>query len=285
MRVSFAKYEGLGNDFVIVDRLDEHGGAPPERGLPLSARVALCDRYRGVGADGVLTVLPPRTPGARARMHVTNADGSEPEMCGNGLRCVALYLVDGGRARRGEEIAVDTGAGVRRALVLEDDGVRVDMGPARFDVDGQIPAWRDEPLVVDGLSVRAAAVSMGNPHCVVDVDKAAGDLHELAARLGPVLERDPRFPQRTNVELVRLRDDGGVDVAVWERGVGITQACGTGACGVAAVLARAGRVPFDADVAVHLPGGTLVVKVPRDPAAPVWMTGPARRVFSGTVDA
>lgn len=287
----FAKYEGLGNDFVVVD---ERSGAEPA--LPVDLRRALCDRHRGVGADGVLTVLAPR-PGARAahavaRMHITNADGSVPEMCGNGLRCVSLFLVHAGVVRPGEEHVVDTDAGPRRATVLAAPDargealVRVDMGPARFDAPGQIPSWFAEAIEIDGVALRASAVSMGNPHVVLDAPAvgSAWPSFELARRLGPLLERDRRFPERTNVELAAVRADGSVDVVVWERGVGITEACGTGACGTAAVLARAGRVPYDTDVVVRLPGGALTVRVPdprRDPQGAVLMTGPARRVFVG----
>jgi diaminopimelate epimerase len=280
--VRFAKYEGLGNDFVVID---ERGGREPA--LPVSTRSSLCDRHRGVGGDGVLTILAPRVDGAVARMHITNADGSVPEMCGNGLRCVSLFLVDAGVVKPGQEHVVDTDAGPRAATVLDDGAggwlVKVDMGPARFDVPGQIPAWRDERVVVDGTEVRASTVSMGNPHVILDVTSSGGEPSvEEATRLGRILEVDKRFPERTNVELAAVRADGSVDVVVWERGVGITEACGTGACGTAAVLARAGRVPFDTDVVVRLPGGPLRVRVPRDERGSVFMTGPARKVFEGT---
>lgn len=294
----FAKYEGLGNDFVVVD---ERVGARPA--TPVAVRRALCDRHRGVGADGVITVLAPRHAGAIARMHITNADGSVPEMCGNGLRCVSLFLVHEGLVAWGGEHVVDTDAGPRRATVLRDDAprddvprgdgptdmrgralVRVDMGPARFAVPGQIPSWSGERIEVAGVTVRASTVSMGNPHLVLELEHGQPDL-ELARRVGPLLETNPRFPERTNVELIALRTDGSVDVIVWERGVGITEACGTGACGVAAVLARAGRIATDEEVMVHLPGGPLAVRVPADAEGPVWMTGPARRVFVGDVEA
>lgn len=277
--VRFAKYEGLGNDFVLVDeRTIAHADMEPALGVP--ARRALCDRHRGVGGDGVLTVLPPRTAGAVARMHITNPDGSVPEMCGNGLRCVSLFLVEEGVVPDGQEHVVDTGAGPRRCTVVGDQ-VRVDMGPAHFEVLGQIPTWFREPVDVAGLRLQASTVSMGNPHVVIELaDDEAQTAGELAARVGPLLEVDPRFPERTNVELCTVRQDGTVDVVVWERGVGLTQACGTGACGTAAVLARAGRVPWDTDVVIRLPGGPLVVRVPRADG-PVMMTGPARCVFRG----
>jgi diaminopimelate epimerase len=315
--VRFTKYEGLGNDFIL---LDERQAAEPS--LPVAVRARLCDRHRGIGGDGVLTVLAPRLPGAVARMHITNPDGSVPEMCGNGLRCVSLFLLEEGLVRRGEEHVVDTDAGPRSATVLEtglesvletgletglanatglspapaapwmgEELVRVDMGPARFAVPGQIPPWFEEPIVADGARWSASAVSMGNPHLVIELAGGDEPTAELAARLGPILEVDARFPERTNVELAAVRADGSVDVIVWERGVGITQACGTGACGAAAVLARAGRIPFGQDVVVRLPGGPLRVQVtapgasPDAPTGRVLMTGPARRVFRGDVAA
>lgn len=275
--MKFAKYEGLGNDFVIVDDL---ASATPSLGV--DERRALCDRHRGVGADGVLTLLAPREHGAVARMHITNADGSEPEMCGNGLRCVSMWLKHNRVVAVDQEHVVQTDAGPRKCTVLDEARVKVEMGAVRFDVPEQIPSWNREMLVVEGHTYRASAASMGNPHMVLE---AEADV-QLAMRIGPLLEVDERFPQRTNVELCKVRDDTGtptIDVVVWERGVGITEACGTGACAVAAVFARAGRVPYDTDVVVRLPGGPLIVHVPSMPEASLWMTGPARRVFTGEV--
>ena len=272
----FSKYQGLGNDFVVIDERSRS-----ECSLTTDARRKLCHRHLGIGADGVLTLLTP-SAGAIARMHVTNADGSVAQMCGNGLRCVSLWLLQAGVVEVEQEHIVQTDAGPRscRVLALPVDGasdVRVEMGPALWHGPGA-PAWFREPLVLQGGGYRASALSMGNPHLVLEAD---ADL-SLAARLGPVLEIDPRFPERTNVELASLRADGSIDVVVWERGVGLTQACGTGACAVVAAFARAGKVPFDEDVMVHLPGGSLRVRVPSR-EGPLWMTGPARRVFGGEV--
>ncbi|MCC7073286.1 MAG: diaminopimelate epimerase [Deltaproteobacteria bacterium] len=281
MARAFCKLEGLGNDFVLLDERERE--APS---LPAAALSALCDRHRGVGADGVLTLLLPRTPGAVARMHLTNADGSVAEMCGNGLRCVSLYLCERGAVQPGAPHVVDTDAGARGATVLaapvganDERRVRVDMGPARFTEPSQFTAasfrtalGRDDWL--------ATTVSMGNPHVVLEVPELPP--LDLATTMGAAIERDQRFPQRTNVEWARCAPDGSIDVVVWERGVGLTQACGTGACAVAAAFARAGLVPHDVDVRVRLPGGALAVCVPRDGSA-VWMTGPARRVFDGAL--
>lgn len=280
MVLAFRKLEGLGNDFALLDERDH-----AEPALPVAARRALCDRHRGVGADGVLTVLAPRGAGAVARMHLTNADGSVAEMCGNGLRCVSLFLCQVGVVRPGEAHVVDTDAGPRGATVLEvpptasgEARVRVDMGPASFQSARQFltPTLR-APL--SPWLPPATTVSMGNPHVVFEVSELPS--LEEAARIGAAVERDARFPERTNVEWGVKRPDGSVEVVVWERGVGLTQACGTGACAVAAAFARAGLVPFDVDVRVVLPGGPLAVRVPQDGGS-VWMTGPARFVFEGT---
>jgi diaminopimelate epimerase len=224
-------------------------------------------------------------------MHITNPDGSVPEMCGNGLRCVALHLLGRGALAEQVSAVVDTDAGALAVVVTAKNAdasaadVRIDMGPARFDVPVQFPAsFRRELLasLIPGEaalhSARTSSVSMGNPHLVIEHAPSA----ELAARIGPALENARVFPERTNVELAALRGDGTIDVVVWERGAGLTQACGTGACGVAAVFARAGLVPYDVDVTVRLPGGPLAIRVPRDNNASVLMTGPARRAFTGS---
>ncbi|MBI1945934.1 MAG: diaminopimelate epimerase [Deltaproteobacteria bacterium] len=283
MARAFHKLEGLGNDFVLFD---ERGRDEPS--LSVAVRAALCDRHRGVGADGVLTVLAPRTPAAIARMHLTNADGSVAEMCGNGLRCVSLFLCEQGLVRAAEQHVVDTDAGARGATVLTamplggaggERLVRVDMGPARFEEPAQfaVASMRTAFGRADWLGT---TVSMGNPHVVLEVEKLPA--LDVAATMGAAIERDARYPQRTNVEWARRAPDGSIDVVVWERGVGLTQACGTGACAVAAAFAKAGLVPYDVDVTVRLPGGPLAVRVPADGGA-VWMTGPARHVFDGTL--
>ena len=267
----FFKFHALGNDFVVVDRR--------ATGVDFEAeRVRwLCDRHHGIGADGVLAILP--APGAVARMVVHNADGSVAEMCGNGIRCVARYLAERDPARP-SHLLLDTGAG-QKDCALEWDGARVarvtvDMGPAAFRAP-HLPRAPDggDFLEREVGGVVGTAVSMGNPHLVLFSTPAA-----RAAELGPRLERDPAFPQRTNVEFAAPRQGGGLAVVVWERGVGLTQACGTGACATVAAAARLGRAPYDAWVPVELPGGVLEVKVAQD-GAKVWMRGPATPVFEG----
>ena len=260
----FVKVEGLGNDFLLIDL--RHSTLAVER---FGERApALCDRRLGVGGDGILLVAPPRTAGASGTMIVVNHDGSRPEMCGNGLRCVALFL-----AGPNPEVLVDTDAGPRACWILERtaDGqsgeVEVDMGPALHL--GHHPIAGHDFL----------AFSLGNPHAVTFVSPQE-DPEQLARELGPRIERDPRFPGRTNVEFARLEADGSVTLWVWERGCGITAACGTGACATVAAAAHQGLVQADATVRVQLPGGPLYLRLAGDR---VYMTGPARQVFHGTL--
>jgi diaminopimelate epimerase len=260
----FTKYEGLGNDFLVVD-------AGLDFTLDAARVMAICDRHFGVGGDGVLLVTPPQSLGARATMIVLNADGSRPEMCGNGLRCVALHLATQDRAQ-GVSFIVDTDAGPRLVAVERSDrsaSVSVGMGRATPEPDFT-HAFR-------AASLKFSRISMGNPHAIVfdaGLDEAA--LDELGPRVSAGFERG------TNVELVTLRDSRSLDVIVWERGVGRTLACGTGACAVAVAAARQGRVPFDTEIEVRLPGGPLHISVARE-TLDVTMRGPAKQVFSGEV--
>jgi diaminopimelate epimerase len=273
--VQFLKVEGLGNDFLLLDRLDHDASAVDSEVTTLRrAAPGLCDRRTGVGGDGILVVAPPRGDETQATMIVINHDGSRPEMCGNGVRCVAHWLAE--RLDR-DHLLVDTDAGVRDCQVLSRDPrraqVAVGMGPARH-LGKQTPAA--------GAGRTFADVSMGNPHaiCFVGVDE---DPRELAHALGPQIEVDPAYPDRTNVEFAKPGDDG-ITLWVWERGCGITGACGTGACATAAAAVAAGLADPDEDVSIKLPGGVLHVRVPTDPEAHVVMTGPAAIVFSGDVE-
>jgi len=270
---SFAKYEGLGNDFILVDR----AGAP-ELG-PAAAR-ALCERHFGIGADGLL--LTGLCDG-RPFMHVINADGSEPEMCGNGLRCVALYLVHRGLVRT-SEFEIDTDAGVHHVRVEqhgEGAQVRVAMRPASLDAAQVLSEGAgehlDRPFEVDGLALRLTTVSMGNPHAVI-----FDEVGDRATSLGPRIERDARFRAGANVGFASLREPGVIDLRVWERGCGFTLACGTGACAAAVAAVETGRAQRHQALTVNLPGGPLSIRVGAR-GEPVEMTGPARRVFEGQV--
>ncbi|MBL9100028.1 MAG: diaminopimelate epimerase [Myxococcales bacterium] len=260
MKLAFTKVEGLGNDFLLLDLREHH--------LPISelqARApALCDRRTGVGGDGLLLVTTPTSPHARATMIVVNFDGSRPEMCGNGLRCVALYLAD-----QPGDFIVDTDSGPRPCRVHtreETSGsVEVDMGLARLLGPRRVGEHD------------FTAVSVGNPHAVAFVDE---DPERLARRYGPTVERDAQFPERTNVEFARVEHGGSLTLWVWERGCGITAACGTGACATVAAAVDRGLVPVDTPVTVQLPGGRLAVRW-RD--GRVFMTGPARLVYRGAL--
>ena len=271
----FFKYHGLGNDFVILDRRQGGGDIGPEQSR------ALCDRRRGLGADGVLALLPSER--ASARMVVHNADGSIAEMCGNGLRCAVKYLVDHG-PERAASLAVETGAGVLVSRVTyAPDGageIEIDMGPARFVADN-LPG-RGEPWIEKALPEapewKGTAVSMGNPHLVL-----FGCPASLAPTLGPLLERAPGFVQRTNVEFVRS-SPARFDVVVWERGVGLTEACGTGACAVAAAAVRTGLARAGEWLPVGLPGGDLRIRVEPDFSS-VKLLGGATFVYEGSLPA
>lgn len=273
-----AKYQGTGNDFVML--LDLEG----ERPIDARLAAALCDRRTGVGADGVIRVT--RDPdGADLFMDYRNADGSLAEMCGNGIRCLAAFALDQG-VTLARELTVGTRSGVKR-LSLDVDGgrvrsVTVGMGAPRF-LRGEIPMVgpADQPFLDsgfehDGVTYRASAVSMGNPHLVVFMEQ---DEHVDVARVGSAIERDERFPEGVNVEFVHRRE-GVLDTQVWERGSGETMACGTGACAVAVAAHRAG---LSGDIAtVRFPGGDLKVEVRDDE---VMLTGPAERSFDAVVPA
>jgi diaminopimelate epimerase len=262
--LDFDKYEGTGNDFVVVEAESESAVAPSD------AR-KLCDRRFGVGADGVLVVTKGGAE-ARAKMVVLNADGSRPEMCGNGLRCVALHLARRDGLSRAE-LVIDTDAGLRRARVVRSesgDEAEVTLGMGR----GRLLGERMFP--VRGQEHAFTLVSMGNPHAIafdLDIDAAEID------RLGPALSE--ATTGGINVEAVRTSGGRLFDVLVWERGVGRTFACGTGAAAVAVAAAATGRAPLEERVEIHLPGGSLFLTVARD--FDVTLTGPARRVFAGKV--
>jgi diaminopimelate epimerase len=288
MPLPFVKAEGTGNDFVVVD-LRRDGGAPPAQAIQDPAVVRqICDRHFGVGADGVLAILPSVT--GDARMRVLNADGSEAEMCGNGLRCVAKVLYESDPALRRPTLNIETGAGVLACTLDVSAGavrdVAEEMGRPRL-TRSEIPlspagserALRESIRARD-REFRFTAVSMGNPHAVIFVE-GDDDLRALAETYGPTLEVADRFPRRTNVEFARVRGQE-VDLVVWERGSGLTLACGTGACATVVAACLEGRLAPGAETAVHLPGGTLAITVAGDYSG-VRLRGPARIVFTGVL--
>lgn len=270
----FTKMQGLGNDFVMVDAVRQAVPLDPDR----VRRIA--DRRFGIGCDQVLVVEPPRLPGTDFHYRIFNADGGEVEQCGNGARCFARFVLDQGLTTK-TEIPVGTAAGPIWLQVQPDGQVRVDMGSPILE-PGRIPFLADQQaltyrLELDDETLEIGAVSMGNPHAVLlfeDVDVAP------VARLGPLIERHPRFPQRVNVGFMQVLAPDHIWLRVHERGAGETLACGTGAC--AAVVSGRLRGLLDTRVRVTLPGGDLVIEWPGAPH-PVLMTGPAERVFEGEI--
>lgn len=269
----FTKMHGIGNDFVMVnafvERFDDSTAAHLAR--------AVCDRRFGVGADGLIIAEKGQTNEFAMRMW--NPDGSESEMCGNGIRCFANFVKDEGLTTQ-ERIPVETGAGLLEVEQIEGGNVRVDMGKARL-LRGEIgmigPAGESFvncPLVVEGQTWQGTAVSMGNPHVVMFVPDV--DVIDLA-HLGPLFEHSDLFPQRVNAHFVQALSDNHIKIRTWERGAGATLACGTGACacGVASYL----NGHTQRNVTVSLPGGDL--KIEYEESGTVMMTGPATRVFSG----
>lgn len=277
MAFSFTKWQGCGNDFVLVngfsERLDEEDlGALAQK---------ICDRHYGIGADGLILVLPSKA--ADFRMRILNADGSEAEMCGNGIRCFAGVVHDEGLSDK-EEFTVETGAGILvPRLQLADgklQGVRVDMGEPTLAGD-RIPVLGfgaahvvEQPIEAGGETLSMTCVSMGNPHCVIFVEDAEAVPIE---KLGPLLERHEAFPKKTNVEFAAVLDASHIRMRVWERGAAVTLACGTGSCATLVAAALTGRTERAAEV--QLDGGRLQIEWAEDNH--VYMTGPAEKVFAG----
>ena len=274
MRLEFTKMHGLGNDFAVFDAPD----ASPLDGTLIRR---LADRHTGIGFDQALVLEAPRRMDTAVFYRIFNADGAEVEQCGNGARCIAALLAARGLARSGE-VTMDSPAGLIRARTLEDGLVSVDMGPVRFDprslpFDAQTEAER-YPLEVAGGSVEIGAVSIGNPHAVLAVDSVATAALE---RLGPAIERHPRFPRRVNAGFMQVVDRSHIRLRVYERGAGETLACGTGACAAVAVGRRWGEL--DREVHVSVRGGELRVNWD-GPGEHIWLTGPAEISFAGHVE-
>ena len=267
MNLRIEKYHGLGNDFIVVEA-DSPDGFDAARGA------GLCSRHRGIGADGVLLVTPAEEPAARARMIVLNADGSRPEMCGNGLRCVVLHLARA-TADIPSEFAVETDSGLLACRLTdfstgaESASVRLELGCA--ETAGTL-VFRDA-----GKELDFQRISTGNPHAIRFAERESKERIDL---LAPQISAC--VAGGANIEFAVIRADGGIDLDVWERGVGRTQACGTGAAATVVAAALAGHVPFGADVAVNLPGGQLSVQVAEGSLAMI-LEGPAVHVYSAEV--
>lgn len=283
---AFRKYHGLGNDFVLIDnRQSLKPILTPEQS------VAVCDRHTGVGADGVIFLLPAQNSGSDVSMRLYNSDGTEPEMCGNGIRCLARFAADlSVESQTDGTFVVDTLAGpIVPELLSTSDHVRVDMG-APILTSGDIPTtlntneenqFTDVIPDVIGKDWNATCVSMGNPHAIIFVNENTyADLDSRLESVGPSFENNPVFPQRTNTEFVQAHSETEFDMLVWERGSGRTRACGTGACAVLVAAVLTGRARKDTPTVVHLPGGDLVIEWVSE-TDHILMTGPAELVFQG----
>jgi diaminopimelate epimerase len=274
MLLSFTKMQGVGNDFIVFD-------APADAHLPDAATFRkLADRRTGIGFDQALVLQPPRQPGTDVFYRIFNADGSEVEQCGNGARCIAR-LVSNRRASTGG-LRMDSLGGLVNARIRDDGLVSVDMGVPNFDPQA-LPFVADHeadlyPIDVLGQRFEIGAVSMGNPHAVLRVPSVAG---APVDSVGPAMENHPRFPKRANIGFMEVVDSGHIRLRVFERGVGETLACGTGACGAVAVGRRLGLL--GPSVQVDLPGGRLTVEW-EGPGQPLWLTGPAEKVFEGKIE-
>ncbi len=295
MSIEFVKYHGLGNDFILIDnRSSSELIVSPEQAIKL------CDRHFGIGADGVIFALP-GLEGTDYTMRIINSDGSEPEMCGNGIRCLAGFIaqLEGNRGKLGGTVSspqafqesdksiqyrIHTLAGVISPQLLADGQVKVDMGLPKL-LAKEIPTTLSSPeqkvinesLEVAGKNWLVTCVSMGNPHCITFVeDVAAIDLEKI----GTQFEHHPAFPQKTNTEFIQVIGRDRLKMRVWERGAGITLACGTGAC--AALVAGVLTGKCDRKATVELPGGDLLIEW-SEPDQRLYMTGAQERVFAGTI--
>ncbi len=284
MEVNFDKMHGIGNDFIMMDFFSKK--LPEQMNTGKLASV-LCNRHFGIGADGLILILPSEQ--YDLRMRIFNSDGSEAQMCGNGIRCFAKYAYENNLIRK-TKFSVETLAGeIVPELILSQkngdmiEGVKVDMGKPHLSKK-EIPMIGnpDRQVINETISLengqyfRVTCVSMGNPHCVIFTEKVD---HFPVAEVGPMIENHHLFPEKTNVEFVQPINDHEMNLRVWERGVGETMACGTGAC--AAVVAGVLNKRVNPDVIVHLRGGDLKIKWLND--RHVYMTGPAEMVFQGSV--
>jgi diaminopimelate epimerase len=278
--IEFSKYQGLGNDFILIDNRHQSNPVitPPQA-------VKLCDRHFGIGADGVIFALPGEN-GADYTMRIFNSDGSEPEMCGNGIRCLAKFIADlTQKHEEGHFYRIQTLAGIITPQLGTQGQVKVDMGIPQYQAIA-IPTTLveahskviNQPLLVAGQTWLVTCVSMGNPHCVVFVE----DVDSIPLQsIGPEFEHNPVFPQRINTEFIEVISPNYLKMRVWERGAGITLACGTGAC--ASVVAGVLTQKTASICTVELPGGLLEIEWSPE-SGKVYMTGPGELVFTGQIE-
>ena len=279
MKLAFTKMHGIGNDYIYVNCMERAPENPEEIARRLSPR------HFAVGSDGLVLILPSKV--ADFRMRMFNADGSEGKMCGNATRCIGKYVYDNGLTGK-TELTLETLSGIKHLKLFPENGkvmsVSVDMGayilaPKDIPMTAQAASFIDQPIEVRGETVRATALSVGNPHCVIFVeDERTLDLEAI----GPLYENLPLFPERVNTEFVRLIDRSTIAMRVWERGSGETYACGTGACAAASAAVLNGHCDADSPITVKLIGGDLSITVSSD--GRITMTGPAAKVYDGVAE-
>ena len=277
--MKFTKMQGIGNDYVYVNCFEETV-ADPERVSEI-----ISDRHFGIGADGLVLIMP--SDKADFRMRMFNADGSEGNMCGNATRCIGKFVYDNHLTDK-TNITLETRSGIKKLTLYPENGkvntVLVDMGkavlkPADIPMNVSGDTFINKPITVDGKEVFITAVSMGNPHAVTYVDDV--DSLELE-KIGPSFENHPLFPERVNTEFIKILDESTMQMRVWERGSGETWACGTGACAATAASVLNGYFPHDKEITVKLRGGDLFITYKSD--GTVLMRGPAETVFTGEID-
>ena len=277
--MKFTKMQGIGNDYVYVNCFEETV-ADPERVSEI-----ISDRHFGIGADGLVLIMP--SDKADFRMRMFNADGSEGTMCGNATRCIGKFVYDNHLTDK-TSITLETRSGIKKLTLYPENGrvktVLVDMGkavlkPADIPMNVSGDTFINKPITVDGKEVFITAVSMGNPHAVTYVDDV--DSLELE-KIGPSFENHPLFPERVNTEFIKILDESTMQMRVWERGSGETWACGTGACAATAASVLNGYFPHDKEITVKLRGGDLFITYKSD--GTVLMRGPAETVFTGEID-
>ena len=277
--MKFTKMQGIGNDYVYVNCFEETV-ADPERVSKI-----ISDRHFGIGADGLVLIMP--SDKADFRMRMFNADGSEGNMCGNATRCIGKFVYDNHLTDK-TNITLETRSGIKKLTLYPENGkvktVLVDMGkavlkPADIPMNVSGDTFINKPITVDGKDVFITAVSMGNPHAVTYVDDV--DSLELE-KIGPSFENHPLFPERVNTEFIKILDESTMQMRVWERGSGETWACGTGACAATAASVLNGYFPHDKEITVKLRGGDLFITYKSD--GTVLMRGPAETVFTGEID-
>ncbi len=279
-RVNFKKYHGIGNDFILIDLLESEFINMPLLNDPTYIK-HLCNRRLGIGADGVIFILPPKNKGI-AYMKIVNSDGSIPEMCGNGIRCLIKYLHEYRELSTKSPFIIETLAGNIESLITETKDIKVNMGTPIFDKN-LIPTtleanYKNIPygqVMIEESLLNIYAVSMGNPHMVLYLETLS---NLPISKWGALLEKDYRFPNKTNVHFVNIEDGKNICIKVWERGAGITEACGTGACAVLAVSSLLNLC--EEKVKAKLPGGELIIHWPNN-EGDIFMTGPAKFVFAG----